>query len=90
MEQALHALIDAGNARLIVDLSGVRLCAAAGLTVLERASRSCAERGGWLRLACPVGVVATVFEIASFGASVEVYRTVAEAAGAMERDRIMR
>jgi anti-anti-sigma factor len=90
LEEGLNALIDAGHTRLIVDLTGVRLCAAAGMSGLERVSRRCAERGGWLRLACPVGVVATVFEIVSFGRSVEVYRTVAAAADAATQSRIMR
>jgi anti-anti-sigma factor len=90
MEEGLHALIDAGHTRLIVDLAGLRLCAAAGMSALEEVGRRCAERGGWLRLACPVGLVATVFEIVSFGRSVEIYRTVAAAADAAPQGRIMR
>ena len=90
LQKNLYSLVRAGKVRLIVDLSRVRLCDAAAMSVLTQVSRHCAERGGWLRLAHPVGLVAKVFDIVSLGRDVEIYPTVPAAHTGAVDDRIMR
>jgi len=84
LQKNLYSLVRAGKVRLIVDLSRVRLCDAAAMSVLTQVSRHCAERGGWLRLAHPVGLVAKVFDIVSLGRDVEIYPTGAVLGKALE------
>jgi len=90
LQDELYSVIAAGDGRLIVDLSRVRLCDAAAMSGLVQVSQHCREQGGWLRLAHPIGIVATAFQIVSFGLYVEVYRTVSAAAVGAPDDRIMR
>lgn len=90
LQTDLYRLIDAGHVRLVVDLSRVSLCEASIMGMLVRARRHSEQRGGWLRLAHPVGLVARSFRIVAFGRDVEVYPTAAAAAGGDEQDRIMR
>jgi len=90
LQKELYSLVRAGSVRLIVDLSRVRLCDAAAMSGLAQVSRHCAERGGWLRLAHPVGLVAKVFDIVSLGRDVEIYPTVPAAHIGAADDRIMR
>ena len=90
VQDNLNSLIRAGNVRLIVDLSRVRLCDAAAMGGLVQVGRRCAERGGWLRLAQPVGLVARVFRIVSLGLDVEIYPTVPAAVAGGAGDQIMR
>jgi anti-sigma B factor antagonist len=75
-----------GHPRLVLDLSELRLCDAAAMTMLMRLSAACDTAGGWLRLAAPSGIVRRVFAIVDFGSCVPVYRTVA-AAGAGDDDQ---
>ena len=86
----LCALVGAGHVRLVVDLSRVGLCDAAAMGELVRAGRCCERRGGWLRLACPAGIVATAFQIVSFGRSIAVYPSMAAAVAGAEEQRILR
>jgi anti-sigma B factor antagonist len=89
LERDLSSLIDAGSVRLIVDLSRLRLCDGRAMSGLVQVSRRCAERGGWLRLANPTGIVATAFRIVALGLTVEIYPTVTAAAAGAGDDRIM-
>jgi anti-sigma B factor antagonist len=89
LQQELYALIDAGCVEFILDLGRLRLCDAAAMSGLVQVSRRCAERGGWLRLANPTGIVATAFRIVSLGLVVEIYPTVTAAAAGTTEDRIM-
>lgn len=84
----LHTLRNAGQVRVVLDLSGLRTCDAAAMAVLVRISRQCAARGGWLRLAAPTGLVATVFAIVPFGRDVPVYATVEAALLGDDRQRV--
>jgi anti-anti-sigma factor len=86
----MYGLIDAGHVRLILDLGGLRLCDAAAMSGLVQVGRRCHERGGWLRLANPVGMVAKVFQIVLFGRDVDVYPTIAAATVGADDERIMR
>jgi anti-sigma B factor antagonist len=90
LQRELFGLIDAGHVNIIVDLSQVQLCDAAAMRVLVRAGERCAEEGGWLRLANPVGIVATAFRIVSLGRSVEVYPSMTAAEAGEPGDLIMR
>ena len=90
LQEILYSLIRVGSVRLIVDVSRVRLCDAAAMSGLVQVSRRCQERGGWLRLVQPVGMVARAFAIVSLGLDVEIYPTVTAALAGAPEDRIMR
>ena len=69
-----------GHARILLDLSALRLCDAAAMTELIRANRAAEQHGGWVRLAAPTGMVAVAFAIVGLGREIAVYATVAGAA----------
>jgi anti-anti-sigma factor len=75
---------------LVVDLSGLTFCVAAGLGMFVRLARQCAARGGTLRLAAPHGVASTVLMITHFGDEVPTYATLPGALAGDDRDRIAR
>lgn len=80
LESYICSLADAGHTRLVLDLSGVRLCDAVAMGRLVRTSGYCLQLGGWLHLAAPTGMVALAFGIVSFGRNLPIYATVAAAA----------
>jgi anti-anti-sigma factor len=88
----LHKLVDdlvtTGQRHVVLDLSGLRLCDASGLTGFIRAAKRFAEAGGWLRLAAPGGAVGKVFGIVAFGECVPTYATVPAAGTGDDTQRI--
>jgi anti-sigma B factor antagonist len=76
LERDIHTLTIAGEVDLILDLSQVRLCDAAAMGGLIRASKHCRALGGSLRLAAPTGIVATAFQIVALDKDLPIYQTV--------------
>lgn len=71
LRSMLGGLVDDGIARIVVDLSELRLCTSHGVDVLDEARIRLADRGGSLRIENAHGVVRTVFEITGLGDEVE-------------------
>lgn len=72
----LHTLVEAGYRLLVVDLSGVGFCDAAGLAALTSSHRRARACGGWLRLASPQPVVAKLLRITADTHTLPVEATV--------------
>lgn len=77
---ALHALLaQQKGPRLVLDLGQLTFADACGLRALRSASRSAAENGGWVRLACVSERMRRVLEIVDIANWLPVYDTVAAA-----------
>ena len=63
LRQRLGLAVDAHAPEVVVDLGGVTVLCAAGVSVLGEAGRRLADRGGRLRLRGAHGVVATVLRV---------------------------
>lgn len=63
LRQQLHRLIQDGNARLVVDLSGVSTVDSSGLGALISGLKSARQAGGDLRIAAPGQQVSAVLEL---------------------------
>jgi len=76
----LHVLLDQQKgARLVLDLGKLTFADASGLRALRSASRSAAENGGWVRLACVSERMRRVLAIVDIANWLPVYDTVAAA-----------
>jgi anti-sigma B factor antagonist len=82
LERAAAECIDAGDRRVILDLSGVSLCDSTGLSALirlhRRAEQATGQDGG-LRLAGVQPQVLRILEITDLTRLLSIYDTVAEA-----------
>jgi anti-sigma B factor antagonist len=76
----LAAQIDAGQAKLVIDLAGVTYLSSAGLRVILGATRQARSSGGDLRLAGAAGDIRRVVDMAGFSKLIETFPTAAEAA----------
>jgi anti-sigma B factor antagonist len=71
----LHAEIDAGRARLVIDLSGVAYLSSAGLRVILAAARNARSSGGDVRLVVSEGNIRRVVEMSGFAKFVKTFPT---------------
>lgn len=79
----LHALLaQQKESRLVLELSKLRFTDARGASAMLSASRSAAENGGWVRLACVSSGVRRVLEIVHLTNSLPIYDTVTAAIAA--------
>jgi anti-sigma B factor antagonist len=76
LEERIQALIDAGRARLIVDLAGLTFCDSTGIGTLVRANNECLSRGGHLRLAAPNRHVARILAVVGLLDTFPTYQSV--------------
>jgi len=67
-EQQVQALIDAGQARLVVDFEKLDYISSAGLRGLLVTAKNLKARGGQLRFANVKGPVKAVFDMSGFAA----------------------
>ncbi|MFI5911783.1 STAS domain-containing protein [Dactylosporangium sp. NPDC051541] len=88
LEHMVVSGLNAGAVDVVVDLAGVRICDAAGMTGLLRSGRTCTALGGSLRLAAPTAVLREAFAIVGLGQDVPMYTTVEAALGPDEDRRI--
>jgi len=72
-QQRLGAL--GGNARIVVDFSGVDYISSAGLRVLLATAKKLKKEGGAMRICNPNEMVREVFAISGFGTIFDVYDT---------------
>ena len=79
IDDALRDLCDAGNARVVIDLSEVQYVASAGLRVLLTGLRRARLLAGDVRLAALNDRVREVFEMSGFDQVFNMYATPAEA-----------
>ena len=78
------ALIEAGGAYVVVDMSAVSFCGSTGLTVLIVTHKRLAADGGWLRVAAPTQQVRKAIELTGLNDVVATYPDVASAMAAVE------
>jgi anti-anti-sigma factor len=65
-----------GRVRLVLDLSGVRICDSTGLSMFVDLHRQTRERGGWLRLAATRPLLAKTLGITRLDGLLPIYGTV--------------
>ena len=82
LQRALDALTEAGNYRLVVDMSEVDFISSVGLRVLVNGRKTCRRYNrGDLVLASPSENVRRTLELAGFYSLFDVYDTTVEAVG---------
>jgi anti-anti-sigma regulatory factor len=81
----LCAVLDAGAAGLIVDLSGSGMCDSARLDALIRAARRARGWGSWLRLVIPDPSARKVARLVALDEVMPVHASVTEAVAAAAR-----
>lgn len=79
IEDALGDLCDAGNPRVVIDLTEVQYVASAGLKALLTGLRRARQLAGDVRLAAVNDRVREVFEMSGFDQVFTIYGTPAEA-----------
>jgi anti-anti-sigma factor len=73
LAEALQAEVDAGRAKVVVDLAGVAYISSAGLRAVLAALKAARAAGGDVRLAGAVPAVAQVFDLAGFGSILQSF-----------------
>lgn len=79
LRTCLKQAMDGGEARIVLDLAGVRLIDSSALGVLVSASQQLRQRSGVLCLACVQPLVRRVLELTSVDRLIDVHDTVAAA-----------
>lgn len=72
----LRGLLDAGCARIVIDLADLVFCDSTGISTLVRAKNECLDRDGYLRLAAPSRHVARVLAVVGLLETFPTYRNV--------------
>jgi anti-sigma B factor antagonist len=76
LESALERLLEEGQTRIVIDLSMLTFCDSIGLSAIVVAHRSCADHGGFLRLARPSPFLLNLLTVVGIRDAVAVYDTV--------------
>jgi len=79
LESALNSLLDRGNYKLVLDLSGVTYISSAGWGIFIGEIKGIRNHGGDLKLAAMIGDVFEVFRLLEFQSILEAYPSVQEA-----------
>jgi anti-sigma B factor antagonist len=79
LETALNGLLDRGNYKIVLDLSGVTYISSAGWGIFIGEIKEIRNHGGDLKLAEMVGDVFEVFQLLEFQSILEAYPTILEA-----------
>lgn len=80
LDQELVALTDAGEKRIIVDLSAVEFIDSTGLGVIVKSLKEVRDNGGWLRVVAQNDRVTKIFVITGLDSEVELSESVEQAA----------
>jgi anti-sigma B factor antagonist len=80
LKDKVTEMIEQGNSRLVIDLTGVGFMDSSGLGVLVTALKRARERDGSLSLVCPEGSVHKVLTITGLDRVFPIYTSVSEAA----------
>ena len=75
LRKELHALVDKGNSRIVVDLSGTEFIDSSGLGALISGLKAARQAGGDLRIAAPTRQVSTVLELTNLNRVLRSYET---------------
>ncbi len=73
------ARLEAGDTRIVADLSGLEYISSAGLRSILAAAKKLKAAGGDLAFCCLSGIVAEVFTVSGFAKLLPVYDTRGEA-----------
>ncbi|MCV7434572.1 STAS domain-containing protein [Mycolicibacterium bacteremicum] len=73
LRKELHALVEAGTRRVVVDLSGVEFIDSSGLGALISGLKVARQAGGDLRIAAPTRQVTTVLELTNLNRVLRAY-----------------
>jgi anti-anti-sigma factor len=75
LREALHALVAAGDSRIVVDLRDVEFIDSSGLGALISGLRAARQAGGDLRIAAPNQQVQSVMEVTSLNRVLNSYES---------------
>lgn len=75
LRKELHALVDKGNSRIVVDLSGTEFIDSSGLGALISGLKAARQAGGDLRIAAPTRQVSTVLELTNLNRVLRSHET---------------
>jgi|SRR3954468_5316958 anti-sigma B factor antagonist len=89
LDARLRQLIDAGSRRLVLDVADLGFCDSTGMALFVAVTRTCADAGGWLRLASPQRQVTRVLGVAGVLSALAAYRTVPAAVSHDAAFRVM-
>lgn len=87
LQQHVTELVDAGQTRLVFDLSEVSFCDSTGLSVFVRARNRCESAGGQVKLAAPQRAVLRILEVSGLVEVLHTFPTVDEATASDETPR---
>lgn len=73
LRKQLHAIVDAGGTRVVVDLSATDFIDSSGLGALISALKVARQAGGDLRIASPTRQVCTVLELTNLNRVLSTY-----------------
>jgi anti-sigma B factor antagonist len=79
LDEALTALVEAANYRLIVDLSGVEFLDSTGLGVLVKALKRVREHDGSLDVVASADRITKVFRITGLDSAIGIHGSLADA-----------
>ncbi|WP_432968015.1 STAS domain-containing protein [Dactylosporangium sp. CA-233914] len=79
LRDTVHALLDAGRTRIVVDLAGVEFCDSIGLGTFAYGRNHCVASGGFLRLAAPTPFLAGLLRTVGLAGPIPVHTTVTDA-----------
>lgn len=82
LQERATELLDKGQNRLVLNLTGLSFCDSTGLSVFVRVRNDCVATGGALRLAAPQRNVLRVLEISGLAEALRPFTSVAEAEAA--------
>jgi anti-sigma B factor antagonist len=75
LRKELHALVEQGNSRIVVDLSGTEFIDSSGLGALVSGLKAARQAGGDLRIAAPTRQVITVLELTNLNRVLRTHET---------------
>ncbi|OBK71972.1 STAS domain-containing protein [Mycobacterium sp. 1274761.0] len=79
LRKELHTLVEKGNSRIVVDLSGTEFIDSSGLGALISGLKAARQAGGDLRIAAPTRQVTTVLELTNLNRVLRTHGSAEEA-----------
>jgi anti-sigma B factor antagonist len=79
--------VDRNRIRIVLELSGVRICDSTGLSVFVQLHRRTTARGGWFRIAAPRPLLVSTLAITYLDRLLPVYDSVDAALKAASEDQ---
>jgi len=79
LREELDKLLEAGNYKLIFDMTDISFISSVGLGQMMRAFRAASSNGGYVRIVNPQPLVEEVFRFTKLHTLIRIYPTVEEA-----------